>query len=72
MFDLALNAQHLCAAKRITVEDSRDLFSSVMQWAREFELKCADEQGKDYITLIDEYAEDMLMGQYGVPVGGKH
>lgn len=72
VFDLALNAQHLCEAKRITVEDSRDLFSSVMQWAREFELKHSDEQGEDYIALIDEYAEDMLTEQYGASVGGKH
>ncbi len=65
VFDITLNAQHLCETKRIAVEDSRELFSSILQWAREFEAKYFDEQGRDYIGLIDEYAEDVLLAQYG-------
>jgi len=67
VFDITLNTQHLCEAKRIVVEDSRELFLSILQWAREFEAKHCDEQSRDYIELIDEYAEDMLLGQYGTP-----
>ncbi len=66
VFDIALNAQRLCETKRIVVEDSRELFSSVLQWAREFEAKYHDEQGRDYFGLIDEYAEDVLLAQYGM------
>jgi len=66
VFDIALNAQHLCETNRIAVEDSRELFASILQWAREFEAKYHDEQGWDYIGRIDEYAEDVLLAQYGV------
>lgn len=65
VFDIALNAQHLCETKRIAVEDSRELFSCILQWAQKFEAKYFDEQGRDYIGLIDEYAEDVLLAQYG-------
>lgn len=69
VFDIALNAQHLCETRMITVEDSRGLFMSVLQWAREFERKHSEEDVEDYITLIDEYAVEMLLEQYGVSLG---
>lgn len=69
VFDITLNAQHLCEARTITVEDSCGLLMSALQWAKEFELKHSEKDGEDYTTLIDEYAEEMLLDQYGVSLG---
>lgn len=37
VYDITLNAQHMCDYREIEVEDSRDLFASILQWAIEFE-----------------------------------
>lgn len=71
VYDITLNAQHMCETGRVEVEDSRDLFASIMQWAIEFEGKypgsCRAAGGgtADYIDLIDEFAEAKLLESYG-------
>ena len=71
VYDITLNAQHMCDTGRIEVEDSRELFASIMLWAREFEGKhpgpwdAGDDDTIDYIDLIDEFAETKLIESYG-------
>lgn len=71
VFDISCMAQHLTEQHQIEVEDSRELFNSVLCWAKEFE---ADHPGnwddpkcrEDYIDEIDEFAEEKLRGAYGI------
>lgn len=70
VYDFALNAQHLCETGSVEVEDSRDLFSSILQWAIEFEREHPgpwDEEDYpgDYIDLVDEFACKKLTEAYG-------
>lgn len=71
VYDITLNAQRMSEAGRIEAEDSRELFSSILWWAREFEEKHpepwdnGDDEVIDYIELIDEFAEKKLIETYG-------
>lgn len=71
VYDITLNAQHMCETGRIEVEDSRELFGSIMQWAIEFEGKypgpweAGDGGTIDYIDLVNEFAEAKLFESYG-------
>lgn len=70
VYDITLNAQHMCDYGDIEAEDSRGLFASILQWATEFEREHPgpwDEENYpgDYIDLIDEFACDKLIETYG-------
>lgn len=70
VYDISCIAQHLAAQHQIEAEDSRELFDSVLSWAREFEAahqhEWGDNQHGDYINAIDKFAEEKLRCAYGV------
>lgn len=73
VYDISCMAQHLAEQHQIEVEDSRELFGSVLHWAREFEAahqhEWGDDEHGDYIDAIDEFAEEKLRQTYGVEQG---
>ena len=69
VYDITLNAQHMLETKEIEVDDSRDLYYTILQLAIEFEREHPGpwEDGEyptDYIDLIDEYASEKLTEFY--------
>lgn len=70
VYDITLNAQHMLETKEIEVDDSRNLFSFILQCAIEFERKYPgpwdqkDYPG-DYMELIDGFTYEKLLGEYG-------
>lgn len=71
VYDIATMAQHLSEQGKIETEDSRELFGSIMAWAKEFEREHpgpweSREEEEDYIDAIDEFAEKKLLEKYGV------
>ena len=70
VYDISLNAQHMCETGEIEVENSRELFSTILHLAINFERKHPgpwddNEYPTDYIDLVDEYACEKLAGIYG-------
>ena len=59
IFEITCVATRLLDSNEITVDDSRDLFVSVVQIALEFENQFDPENG-DYHLEIEEYAERRL------------
>ena len=51
----------------IEVEDSRELFDSILDWAREFEAGFTQDENYSgyYLERIEEFAEEMLLERYG-------
>ena len=47
----------------ITVEDSRELFYLVLDWAEEFE-KQFDPETQDYLTEMESFGRRKLLGTY--------
>lgn len=70
VYDISCMAQHLAEQHQIKVEDSRELFASILCWAREFEAAHQhgwdDNEHGDYIDAIDEFAEEKLRQTYSV------
>lgn len=74
VYDITLTAQDMCEGKSIEVGDSRELFSSILQWAMDFEREHPgpwDEEDYpgDYIDLVDEFAHEKLIEAYGKEFG---
>lgn len=70
VYDITLAAQHMLEFGEVESDDSRGLFSSILQWAIEFEREHPgpwDETDypADYMELIDNYAYEKLMKAYG-------
>lgn len=71
VYDIALVAQHMIEEHSIEVENSRELFDNVLEWAREFEAGFTEEEDAagDYMEHIEEFAEEMLRSTYPVKQG---
>ncbi len=73
VYDISCMAQHLVEQHQIEVENSRELFDSILYWAREFETahqhEWGDDEHGDYIDTIDGFAEEKLRQTYGVEQG---
>ncbi len=67
VYDIALVAQHMIEEHSIEVEDSRELFDSILDWAREFEAGFTQDENYSgyYLERIEEFAEEMLLERYG-------
>ncbi len=66
VYDLALEAQYLLDHGRIEAESSRELFSSIFRWAKEFEAIYPDNGDEgDYMELIEGFAQKNLLRRYG-------
>lgn len=62
--DIAFTAGHLAGKGDLVIEDSRELMSNIVLWAREFERAFdGDRHGDDYMELVDEYAELCLLDE---------
>jgi len=68
VYDISLMAQHMIEEHNIEAEDSRELFSSILEWARAFEAGFTKEEDAagDYMERIEAFAEEMLRYTYGV------
>ncbi len=66
VYDISLMAQHMIEEHTIEVDDSRELFDSILEWAREFEAGFTEEEdgAGEYMERIEEFAEEMLRGTY--------
>lgn len=59
VYDLSIQAEQFMSKEQVRPDDSRDLFSSIYYWAKEFEgLFDVDEQ--DYYEEIEKYGEKKL------------
>lgn len=70
VYDITLNAQNMIASGQLEVGDSRELFSSILQWAIEFEREHPgpweqNDHSEDYMDLVDEFAREKLTQSYG-------
>ena len=63
IFEITCVATRLLDSNEIAVEDSRDLFTSVVQIALEFENQFDPENG-DYYLEIEGYAERRLLSEF--------
>ena len=59
VFELSAMAEELQIIGSITVEDSRELFYLVLDWAEEFE-KQFDPETQDYLTEIESFGRRKL------------
>ena len=63
VFELSAMAEELQIIGSITVEDSRELFYLVLDWAEEFE-KQFDPETQDYLTEIESFGRRKLLGTF--------
>ena len=63
VFELSALAEELQIIGSITVEDSRELFYLVLDWAEEFE-KQFDPETQDYLTEIESFGRRKLFGAF--------
>lgn len=63
VYDMSRDAQHLLSTGIIRADDSRELFSSIWEWAKEFERSAYEKD--DYMTEIESYGRTKLVKQYG-------
>jgi len=61
--DIAYNAGWMASRGEIEAVDSRELVSSIITWAEEFER--GFDRGDDYILAVDEFAKSKLIETYG-------
>lgn len=68
VYDIALAAQHMIEEHSIEVEDSRELFDTILGWARKFEAEFTKEEDDagEYMERIEEFAEEKLRETYAV------
>ena len=63
VFELSAMAEELQIIGSITVEDSRELFYLVLDWAEEFE-KQFDPETQDYLTEMESFGRRKLFGAF--------
>lgn len=68
VFELSAMAEELQIIGSITVEDSRELFYLVLDWAEEFE-KQFDPETQDYLTEMESFGRCKLFGTYRTEPG---
>lgn len=67
VYDITTEAASLQREGRIHVEDSRELFDTVLRLAKEFEeSSSSDDYEKDYLTEVWEFAERELLKEFPV------
>lgn len=65
VYDISLIAEFLIKSGKVEIEDSRELFSTVLKLATEFESAWDDDRGLDYMEEIEDYALHSLKEEYG-------
>ena len=68
VFELSAMAEELQIIGSITVEDSRELFYLVLEWAEEFE-KQFDPETQDYLTEMESFGRRKLLDTYRTEPG---
>ena len=68
VFELSAMAEELQIIDSITVEDSRELFYLVLDWAEEFE-KQFDPETQDYLTEMESFGRRKLLDTYRAEPG---
>ena len=63
VFELSAMAEELQIIGSITVEDSRELFYLVLDWAEEFERQF-DPDTQDYLTEMESFGRRKLLGTF--------
>lgn len=64
--DIAFTAGFLLAKGKIQVDNSRELMSDIIDWAKKYQAVFSmDHHGEDYMESIEEYAEFCLMDEHG-------
>ena len=63
VFELSAMPEELQIIGSITVEDSRELFYLVLDWAEEFE-KQFDPDTQDYLTEMESFGRRKLLGTF--------
>lgn len=63
VFELSAMTEELQITGSITVEDSRELFYLVLDWAEEFE-KQFDPDTQDYLTEMESFGRRKLLGTF--------
>lgn len=63
IFEITCVATRLLDSNEIAVDDSRDLFVSVVQIALDFE-KQFDPENANYLLEIEDYAERRLLSEF--------
>lgn len=64
VFEISRIAECLVIDGTIQVDDSRELFHCVKNWANEFEASFHDNGKHDYLIAIEEYAANMLLNTF--------
>lgn len=67
VFDISLVAQHMIEGEQISAEDSRELFSSIHEWAKQFEEVLGAGLIDDYMEVVENFAKDKLLERYKAP-----
>lgn len=67
VYDISFTAGHMLAKGEISLVDSRELYTMIIEWAEEF---CQNEnaswESDDYTGAVEQFALMKLSGAYGV------